>query len=169
VALVMTGAATTTVIVVRHAEKAAQPAADPPLTDAGVARSKALEAALRDAGVTAIVTTQLERTKATARPLADALHITPEVVPTETSVQEHVKKVVAAVLRHGGGVVLVVGHSNTVPEIVEALGGKKPAAMCDDEYDGLYMVVVSGTGPAHVVHSRYAAASVLGPGCASMR
>ena len=162
--------AATTVIVVRHAEKAAEPAADPPLTAAGVARAKALAEALKDAGVSAIITTQLERTRATARPIADALHITPQVVPTETPVSEHAKHVAAAVMKHAGGVVLVVGHSNTVGEIVAALGAPKPGAICDDEYDGLYVVVIPGGGaPAHVVKGRYGAATPVAAGCGAMR
>src|SRR5213078_4827272 len=60
------GRGTTTVILVRHAEKAAAPADDPPLTAAGEARAKDLLDAVRDARVTAIVTTQLVRAKSTA-------------------------------------------------------------------------------------------------------
>src|SRR5258708_37686179 len=67
-------------ILVRHADKAAQPADDPPLTAAGAKRAQDLAEALRPAGVTAIITTQLRRTRDTAQPLATALGIVPEVV-----------------------------------------------------------------------------------------
>src|SRR6478672_13139476 len=70
----------TVILLVRHAEKAAQPPQDPPLTEAGLARAQALVAVARDAGVSAIITTQYERTRKTAEPTAAALHITPEVV-----------------------------------------------------------------------------------------
>ncbi|HEY7235878.1 MAG TPA: histidine phosphatase family protein, partial [Gemmatimonadaceae bacterium] len=72
--------AATTVILVRHAEKAATPADDPPLTKAGQARARALAVIAHDAGVTAIVTTQFVRSRTTAEPAASALGITPEVV-----------------------------------------------------------------------------------------
>src|SRR3954463_6196955 len=84
--------ATTTVILVRHAEKAAEPAADPPLTSAGEARARALLEAVRDAGVTAIITTDLLRTKATAQPAAAVFGITPEIVPARAP--NHVQDVV---------------------------------------------------------------------------
>src|SRR5512143_3998842 len=70
----------TVVLLVRHAEKAAQPRQDPPLAKAGAARARALAMVARDAGVTAIITTQFERTRKTAEPTATALQITPEVV-----------------------------------------------------------------------------------------
>jgi phosphohistidine phosphatase SixA len=123
--------------------------------------------ALGDAGVTAIVTTQLERSKATARPLAEALHITPEVVRTGGPAGDHVKQVAAAAMKHAGGVVLVVGHSNTVAEIVEALGAKKPAPICDEEYDGLYLVVIQN-GSAKVVKGRYGVATPRPSTCGAM-
>ena len=94
-------AQTTTVIVVRHAEKAATPADDPPLTAVGEARARDLLEAIRDAGVTSIITTQLARTKATAQPSALALGITPEIVATTSAT--HVKDVAAAVRKHAGG------------------------------------------------------------------
>ena len=58
-----------TVYLVRHAEKGTTPAADPPLTATGEARAAALVAVLRDAGVTAAITTDLVRTRATAQPI----------------------------------------------------------------------------------------------------
>jgi broad specificity phosphatase PhoE len=64
--------APTVVVVVRHAEKAATPANDPPLTEAGVARAKALAVVLADADVQAVISTPLVRTRETARPTAEA-------------------------------------------------------------------------------------------------
>ena len=67
-------------VLVRHADKAAEPADNPPLTSAGTKRAQDLAAALRNAGVTAIITTQVRRTRETAQPLATALGLTPEVL-----------------------------------------------------------------------------------------
>ena len=158
--------AVTTVILVRHAEKAAEPAADPPLTGAGEARAKALLEAVKDAGVTAIITTDLIRTKATAQPTAAAFGITPEVVPARAP--NHAQVVADAVKKHAGQTVLVVGHSNTIPAIVAALGAKQPAAICDPEYDNLYVVRMSAEKTG-VIRSRFGEPSKLDATCAAMR
>ena len=126
--------APTMVYLVRHAEKAAQPASDPALTSDGALRARALADVLAHAGVGAIITTQFARTKLTAAPLAERLGLSPETVSIATGVasnpqaqadalRAHIASVVAAVRKHAGSAVLVVGHSNTIPAIVAALGG----------------------------------------------
>jgi len=158
----------TVVLLVRHAEKAAQPPQDPPLTEAGSARAQALVAVARDAGVSAIITTQYERTRKTAEPTAAALHVTPEVVDAGPAAQ-HAKAVADQILKHAGGTVLVVGHSNTVPAIVGALGAPRPRDLCDSEYDQLFVVVLGDAGPPRVIRSRYGAVSADDPACAAMQ
>lgn len=158
--------AATTVILVRHAEKASSPAADPPLTSAGEARARALLAKVRDAGVSAIITTQFVRTKATAAPVAAALGITPEVVPAIGAT--HVQDVAAAIRRHAGQTVLVVGHSNTIPAIIAALGAPQPPPICDEEYDNLYIVTIAPDGRAKLTKAKYGKRSVVA-GCATMK
>ena len=157
--------ATTTVILVRHAEKAAEPAADPPLTAAGQARAKALRDAVREAGVSAIITTQYERTRATAAPIAKALGITPEVV--NAGGRTHAQDVADAIIKHPGQTVLVVGHSNTVPEIIRALGADVPA-ICDATYDNLYVVLLPPSGGARVIMAKYGARSPV-RACTAMK
>jgi hypothetical protein len=71
--------------------------------------------------------------------------------------------------KHPGKTVLVVGHSNTVPAIVEALGAKRPGAICDSRYDDMFVVIVAGDGKASVVHSTYGEASPRDTTCAAMR
>ena len=158
--------AATTVILVRHAEKVSTPPADPPLSPAGEMRSRALLAALRDAGVSAIITTQFLRTKATAAPLAAALGIAPEVVTASGAT--HAQDVAAAVRRHAGQTVLVVGHSNTVPAIIAALGAPEPPPICDESYDNLYIVTIPAAGPSRLIQASYGERSVVS-GCASMK
>ena len=158
----------TIVLLVRHAEKAAQPAQDPPLTDAGAARAMALLGVAREAGVTAIITTQYERTKRTAEPTANALHVTPEIVPAGP-VPQHAKAVAERVLTHAGGTVLVVGHSNTIPAIVGALGAPRPRDLCDSEYDQLFVVVIGDTGPPRLIRSRFGPPSAEDPSCPAMQ
>jgi broad specificity phosphatase PhoE len=160
-------AAQMTVYVVRHAEKAAAPAGDPPLSPAGQARAKALVDSATHAGVRAIITTQFLRTKETAAPTALALGITPEVVPATSP--RSIDDVVAAVRKHVGQTVLVVGHSNTVPEIIAKLGAEEPPAICDSEYDDLYVVKIGTDGKATVAHGHYGARTPVGANCAAMR
>ena len=162
------GGKRTTVIVVRHAEKAAQPAADPPLTDIGRARAEALWLAVKDAGVHAAVTTQLARTIQTAGPTVSHLHITPEVV--NAGGPNHPAQVAALIKsKHAGETVLVVGHSNTVPSIIAALGAKEPAPICDEAYDDFYVVTIDESGTASLIHSRYGAATPVTSSCAAMK
>lgn len=158
----------TTVIIVRHAEKAAQPAADPPLTDEGKARAEALWETVKDAGVQAVITTQFARTLQTAAPTATHLGLTSEVVTAGGG--DHAARVAAAAKTgHAGQTVLIVGHSNTVPGIIAALGAKEPAPICDEAYDNFYVVTIDEAGKASVIHSRYGAPSPVAASCGGMR
>jgi broad specificity phosphatase PhoE len=154
------------VLLVRHAEKAKHPSDDPPLTDAGAQRAQDLARALRDAGVTAIITTQLRRTHDTAQPLAAALHVTPEVVEVGDDDEDgHARDVANAVRRHAGEVVLVVGHSNTVPKIIAALGGPQMPEICETQFGNLFVLQPAPAG-ARLVRSLYGAADPPNaPGC----
>lgn len=149
------------VLLVRHAERAAEPAGDPALTPAGEARAKALAHTLAHAGVTHIVTTQFQRTKATAAPLAAARGITPMVVEAKRGMDH--AAAVAAVVKQLSGVVLVVGHGNTVPAIAAQLTGTpKQADFCETSYGHLWLV----QGPK-LVRARYGEADLVEPaaGC----
>jgi broad specificity phosphatase PhoE len=159
------------VILVRHAEKAALPVDNPPLTPEGEARAKALAAIARDAGVNAILTTQYARTRETAKPAADALHIKPEVVTAGgASAAQHVQEVTRKILTdHRGQVVLVVEHSNTIPAIIAALGAPEPVAICDSQYDLVYTVTIPAGTAATVARSHYGAPSPAAAGCATMK
>jgi phosphohistidine phosphatase SixA len=141
------------VVLVRHADKAAEPAGDPRLNEQGNRRALALASALHHAGIRHIVVSQYRRTGETAAPLAAALDIVPQVVPPGDGIEAHVRDVVAAV-RGATGPVLVVGHSNTVPAIITALGGPQVAAIDEDEYDRLYLLSTSHGSP-RLVQGRY--------------
>jgi broad specificity phosphatase PhoE len=146
----------TTVILVRHGEKAAEPANDPPLTAAGAARAESLAEVVKDAGVSAVISTDFARTRNTAAPAAARLGLTTEIV--DARAPDHPRRLAQGILaRHRGETVLVVGHSNTVPDIVAALGAPQPAAICDGDYDNVYVVTVTPGGAAKVVRARYGA------------
>ena len=142
----------TTVVLVRHAEKAPAPASDPLLSEAGQARATALAAALADAGVQAVIVTPFQRTRLTAAPLLEKRGLVPQVVTTTPT---HVADVARAVREHKGHVVLVVGHSNTIPAIVGALGGPKLPDLCDAQYAQLFTLVIPEQGTPSLVRSQY--------------
>jgi phosphohistidine phosphatase SixA len=134
-------AAQQTIFVVRHAERADSAAgaapmmnSDPELSDKGKARAEALAAVLKDAGITAIYTTQYKRTVNTAAPLATALGIKPIVVDARDAAGLIGKL-------KGGGNALVVGHSNTVGPLLQQLGISETINVGDDDYDNLFVVV----------------------------
>jgi broad specificity phosphatase PhoE len=148
----------TVVIVVRHAEKDVTPRIDPPLTAAGVARANALAAALADANVQAIITTQLRRTRETASPLAKRLRLDVQSLERGPDIGAHARAVAAAVRRHAGGTVLVVGHGETVGPIIAALGGPRIRDLCLSEYSHLFVLVID-TGATRFIRSEYGAPS----------
>lgn len=127
-------------IVVRHAQKATGD--DPPLTAEGEAHAQALAVALADAGVTAIYATPFRRTQATAAPLAARSGIV--VTPYEPGDAAATAAAIRAA--HPHGTVLVVGHSNTVPELVGAFAGVDVPPMPDTDYTRMYAIVVGAEG-----------------------
>jgi phosphohistidine phosphatase SixA len=139
--LAVPAAAQQTVFLVRHAERADAGAAkqetDPDLSSIGHARAKSLAAVLRDAQITAIFSTPLKRTQQTAEPLAKALGLKVTTVDAK-DVDGLVKQIRAA-----KGNALIVGHSNTVPEAIKALGVATAVKIGDNDFDNLYLV--SGT------------------------
>lgn len=150
-------AAAQTVILVRHAEKAAEPKADPPLTPAGTARADALARTLRDAHLTHVITSGLARTRETAAPAARAAGVTPTTVAITDTTAAHVAATVAAVRTlPRDAVALVVGHSNTIPLIAAGLGAVDPAAIPDCAFDGMLVMTLGRTPPATVA-TRYGA------------
>ncbi|HEY8551319.1 MAG TPA: phosphoglycerate mutase family protein [Vicinamibacterales bacterium] len=138
------------IFLVRHAEKASQ-TEDPPLSAEGMMRARALADLLRGAGVTHIITTEYLRTRATSRPLASRLSIEPEVVPARDT-PALVKRI-----RELGpdAVVLVVGHSNTLPGIMAALGYANTIDLHDRDYDDVFVLVPRGEGTPSMVRLKY--------------
>ncbi|HEX2205527.1 MAG TPA: phosphoglycerate mutase family protein [Longimicrobium sp.] len=159
----------TVVILVRHAEKVTVDPndRDPALTAAGETRARALAQALEGAGVDAVITTQFQRTRNTAKPVADALGITPAVIASGPNLLAQIAEAVRT--RHAGQTVLVVGHSNSVPGTIEALGGPKVAEICESQYANLFVMVLRAGEAPTLVRSRYGAADPApGPECAGM-
>ena len=152
----------TTVFLVRHAERADAPREDPPLLETGTARSQLLARILGKAGIKAIYTSQFLRTKATAEPLAKQLDVASVVVtlkmsasnPREVS-SESIKEIADKISQSPGENALVIGHSNSVPEVIKALGGDVVPAIDEKEFDDLFVVTVYAKGKARVIHLKY--------------
>jgi phosphohistidine phosphatase SixA len=123
------------VFVVRHAERL-DSSSDSPLSAEGHQRARRLAQLLRDARITAVFVTQYVRTLDTARPLADALGVAPQQVPAAQTAD-----LVARIRSLGPQArVLVVGHSDTLPTILSALGRPGDLVIASDEYDNLFIV-----------------------------
>ncbi|QJX48484.1 histidine phosphatase family protein [Hymenobacter taeanensis] len=125
----------TTVYIARHAEKDPTPGlADPALTEVGQQRAQALREELTKAPkpVSVIFSTNTLRTRTTAMPLATQLQ-----VPVEVYDARQLPALAARIRRdYPGKAVLVVGHSNTILETVEALGAPRPVpTVADNEYN----------------------------------
>jgi broad specificity phosphatase PhoE len=154
-ALSLPAASEPVVILVRHAEKSAEPGNDPSLSEPGKQRAAALAEALRNTRVSAIYTTHLKRTRETAEPIAKASGVSVQPIQAGGG-KSHVEAVAAAVRGQADGVVLVVGHSNTVPAVIAALGGPKLPDLCESTYGNLYTLIPGKDGKS-LVASRYGA------------
>ena len=123
------------IFVVRHAEKA-DATKDPDLSEPGRSRAEALAKVLSDANVAAIYVTEFKRTQQTAAPLAKALGISATVLPAQDSAS------LIAKLHASNGNALVVGHGNTIPDLIKALGISEPISIAENDYDNLFAVVL---------------------------
>jgi broad specificity phosphatase PhoE len=135
------------IFAVRHAEKQSDEA-DTPLSSKGQARAECLAQTLKDAHLSAVFTTQYTRTKQTAAPTAQAAGVKTTVIDAKSN-DETVK---AAKLGSQSGNVLIVGHSNTIPAILTALGA--PAVtIADTTYDLLF--ILDTRDPLHLTTLHY--------------
>ncbi len=138
----------TTFILVRHAEKAADGSEDPPLTDVGMQRAEALAKLLSSTPIDAVFSTGYKRSLETARPVAqqnkqEIQHYAPH---QEKALLEQLKK------KYAGKTVLMVGHSNTIPGIVNLLmGEEKLQDLQESEYDKVLIVNQHSGGQAHLL------------------
>jgi len=152
-----------TVILVRHGEKAARPVDDPPLTNDGQARARDLAAAVADVHVSTVIATQFVRTQATAKPVADAAGKTTIIIPATADPKAHADSVAAKVRSApAGSAVLVVGHSNTIPLIIAALGGPKMQDLCEAEYANMFVLQMAGGGSPRLVRAKYGVSDPMG-------
>lgn len=147
--------ATTTIIFFRHAEQTSHDEADPPLSEAGQRRVAELTRQLVDAdvvaGIDAIYSTPYIRSLETARPLADRLDL-----PINTYSADDTEEILDTILKnHKGKIILVIGHSNTLPVLIANLGAsKKVPAIAQNEFDNIYIISIPWFGKTKTIRLR---------------
>jgi phosphohistidine phosphatase SixA len=138
------------IFLVRHAERDAisgHVPSDTGLSGEGKTRAQDLARTLKDAQITAIYTSEYKRTRETAEPLAQSLGIRPEVIQSDDF------RTLIAKLEALRGNALVVGHSNTLPQLINQLGIRSRVTIAETEHDNLFMVVLDH--PPRLVHLHY--------------
>jgi len=123
------------VFIVRHAEKASSGGKDPDLSVEGQKRADALANILKDSQITSVFVTEFKRTQETAAPTARAAHVNPTVIPAN-DMASLVQK-----LRALKGNALVVGHGNTIPDLLKAIGIATPVTIPEDDYTEVFAVL----------------------------
>jgi len=140
----------TTVILIRHGERNAPTPTnpDPHLNAAGKARAKKLIHVVGQSGIKAIYRSHFVRAKETAQPLA--IHLGLSAIEMDEALQ--VNDILS---NHAGQAVLVIGHSDTVPDIINRLGAGSLPVIDDGEFDNLFVVKVLSQGHASVTRLKY--------------
>ena len=138
--------AASVVFIVRHAEKATTGGKDPDLSVEGQKRADALAQILKDSKITAVFVTEFKRTQETAAPIASAAHVNPTVLPAN-DINALVEK-----LRALNGNALVVGHGNTIPELLKALGIATSVSVPEDDYSEIFVVMTGDTAQLLRLH-----------------
>src|SRR5437868_10016792 len=133
-------AAQPVVVLVRHAETTTNGGKDPDLSSAGRARTDALARILKDSDIMAIFTSEFKRTQETAAPTATSVHVAPTVVAAKDTAA------LVGKLHQLNGNAQVVGHGDTIPNIIKALGIDRPTNIPDEDYIEL-LVVALGDKP----------------------
>ena len=147
--------ATTTIIFFRHAEQTSHDEADPPLSEAGQRRVAELTRQLVDAdvvaGIDAIYSTPYIRSLETARPIADQLDL-----PINSYAADDTEEILDTILKnHKGKIILVIGHSNTLPVLIANLGAsKKVPAIAQNEFDNIYIISIPWFGKTKTIRLR---------------
>jgi broad specificity phosphatase PhoE len=150
-------ATTTTIVLLRHAEKQVGTPDDAPLSPQGELRATRLAQMFGDAEafgrVKQIYVTDTRRSQQTVASLAQRLNLKPVVVDAQTSSGDLARRLLR---ENRGGLAIVVGHSNSVPQLVARLAqADKVPAIGEEEFDTLYVVTVPTIGRASVLRMKY--------------
>jgi broad specificity phosphatase PhoE len=141
----------TTILLIRHGERNAPTPTnpDPHLSTAGKVRAKQLIHVVGETGITAIYRSHFVRAKETAQPLATHLGLS----TTEMDEPSQIKSDILS--NHAGETVLVIGHSNTVPDLINQLGAGSVPVIADSQFDNLFVLKKWSTSEASVTRLKY--------------
>jgi probable phosphoglycerate mutase len=148
----------TAIFLVRHAEKATEAnEASVPLSPVGRARAERLASTLASAGISEIYSTETERARQTAEPLARVRKLEIRAyAPRDADGKSAPRLIVDRIRKEApAGNVLVIGHSNTVPEILAALGHAEKIEIPSTQFDDLFLVVPREGAPPTVLRLKY--------------
>lgn len=126
----------TLVYLVRHAEKVDE-SRDPELSPAGLERVALLNRFFERIELDHVISTQFKRTKGTVKAIAAAQNLSLEIMEAGQ------EQKVAETVKSGGGVFLISGHSNTVPEMIKLLGGPQ-IHIPHDGYSNVFLLILDG-------------------------
>lgn len=143
----------TTLIFVRHAEKSEDGTTDPSLSKQGEERAKRLaEFLMENHAISAIYSTNFKRTRQTSHPISDSLMLSVK----EYQLNNPDSLISAIVQEYKGREVLIVGHSNTTPQLVNlSLGEDKYEKLDEADYSNIFVVKLPENGKASVQHLIY--------------
>lgn len=139
-------------VLVRHAEKAKDDPKDPTLSEAGVARAKRLAESLANVRVVAAYATKYRRTRLTAAPTSMSHHLDLQTYDASQPAADFARQLRES---HRAGTVLVVGHSNTIPDLAAALCACTVEPMGEDEFDRRIEIRIDANGRATLAPRRY--------------
>ena len=143
---------TTTLIVLRHAD-VVNGGSDPGLSSAGIVRAEEVARLLSNVPVAAIYTTPFNRTRQTVQPLAAAKSLSISEYDSNKPYPDLVKEIITAT---HGKVAVIVGHSNTVPEILRELSNNSfNTTIGENQYDNLFIVSIPDDLSARITHLKY--------------
>ena len=151
--------ASTTILIVRHAEKRTDQGEDPELSPEGYERAEALSAALADADIDVIVGSQYRRTTDTVARVAEQHGLTIVTRDLDTSDSPKAAADLAPLLvsEFSGQTILVAGHSNTINTMVSALTPVRMDELESNDYDNLFIVTVGPDGRGTLIRSQFGA------------
>jgi len=141
----------TTFILVRHAEKSKDDPRDPSLSEEGIKRAESLNAMLKQADIAALYSSPYKRTRSTVQPIADAKGLEVNTYdPRSAAFLEDI------MTKLKGKTIVISGHSNTTPNVVNALIGEdRFKQLSEDDYSKIYIVSVTEIGKGTVTLLSY--------------
>ncbi|MGK7371439.1 MAG: SixA phosphatase family protein [Candidatus Halalkalibacterium sp. M3_1C_030] len=141
----------TTFILVRHAEKVDDGTKDPAISEEGKLRAQRLADHLENTSLTAIYSTPYRRTQSTVRAIAGTHNL--EIQAYDPFADNMLNKMLES---NRGGIILISGHSNTTPHLVNRLIGKEKLDQLEEsDYDNLFIVTVTEIGKGKLVRLTY--------------